>query len=243
MAGLPRAAFAELVGTFTFFTMGIGAAVASVSGANLDLLGVAVANGIALSAMVAVFGGISGGHFNPAVTFSVLLAGRIEPVRAGVYLIAQLVGAVFAGLLLKQLYVPAEYLDSNVGTPAIGVGVSIGRAILVEAVLAFFLVLVVWGTGVHRRGAGVAPFAIGLAVLVGTLVGGPLTGAAMNPARHLGPALASGFWADWWVWWVGPLFGGAVAGLLYSAVFLDPDDDTVMPALAAGASPIEDGTR
>ena len=222
MSSTLRALFAELVGTFVFFTIGAGAVILTTSpayGEPLGLLGVAAAHGIALAVMVSVFGGISGGHFNPAVTISVWVGGKIGTFRGIAYIAAQLLGALFAGLMLRLMFVRPDWEPSNLGTPTIGPGVTIGRAILIEAVLTFVLVIAVWGTGLDKRGATIGGFGIGLAVFVDILVGGPLTGAAMNPARHLGPALAAGFLRDWWVYWLGPLAGGAIGGLVYRTFF------------------------
>ena len=234
MSRTPEAAVAEFVGTFCFVLVGAGAVVLSTLPDQVGLLGVAAAHGLALAVMVTVFGGISGGHFNPAVTFGVLVTGRIRPVRAGIYVLAQLGGAVLAGLVLRVFFTPAQWGGPNLGTPAIGSGVTVGRAILIEAVLTFVLLIAVWGTGVDPRGANVGGFAIGFAVFADILVGGPLTGAAMNPARHFGPALASGFWSDWWVYWVGPLLGGALGSLVWTTFFASGRD--VPPAVAAGAT-------
>lgn len=235
MSKTPYAAIAEMLGTFTFFTIGMGAVIISTQpGSGLGLLGVATAHGLALAAMVSAFGGISGGHFNPAVTFGVFVTGKIDAVRAGSYVLAQLIGATAAGLMLKVFFVPEQWAGPNLGTPSIGAGVSVGRAIVVEAVLTFFLLLAVWGTGVDPRGSTIGGLAIGFIVFADILVGGPLTGAAMNPARHFGPALASGFWPDWWVYWVGPLAGAALASLLWQTLF--SSDLDLPPAVAAGAS-------
>ncbi|HVE92354.1 MAG TPA: MIP/aquaporin family protein [Actinomycetota bacterium] len=234
MSDTPRAAFAELIGTFVFVTIGAGAVIVSHSTQQVSLLGIAAAHGLALAVMVTVFGGISGGHFNPAVTIGVLATGKIKAERAAAYVGAQLAGATLAGLLLRMLFVPQDWSGVNLGTPGILVN-SVGRAILFEAVLTLFLVLAVWGTGVDPRGANVGGFGIGLMVFACILVGGPITGAAMNPARHFGPALASGFFPDWWVYWLGPVAGAAIGSLVWRT-FFSPDDLELTPSVAAGAS-------
>lgn len=237
MSDTPRAALAEFIGTFAFFTIGAGSVILAFApdfpGA-VGLLGIAAAHGIALSVMVTVFGGISGGHLNPAVTIGVWVGGKIETTRALAYLGAQLLAGICSGLVLRVFFVRGQWAPSNLGTPALDASVTPGRAIVIEAVLTFVLVLTVWGTGVDPRGAKVGGFAIGLAVFADIMVGGPLTGAAMNPARHFGPALVSGFWANWWVYWVGPLIGGIVASLVYRGVFWS--EEQVPPAVAAGAA-------
>lgn len=233
-----QAVLAELIGTFSFFTIGAGAVVLTAAyGQQVGLLSVAFANGIALAVMVTIFGRISGGHFNPAVTIGVWIGGKIDTLKGISYIVAQLVGAVLAGLLLTQIFSRRQWSPTNLGTPALATGVTPGKALLVEAVLTFFLLLAVWGTGVDRRGATVAGFAIGLTVFVDILVGGPLTGAAMNPARVFGPALVSGFWDNHWVYWVGPVAGGAVASLVYRTFFLDEEPPAPVTATTAEATP------
>jgi aquaporin Z len=237
VASIARASLAEAIGTFIFFTIGAGAVIVETSPTtqgSVGLIGVAAAHGLTLAIMVTVFGGISGGHFNPAVSLGVLAGGKIEAPRAFSYIGAQLVGALAAGGMLRLMFVRERWEPSNLGTPSIGIGVSVGQAILIEAVLTFVLLIAVWGTGVDPRGAKVGGFGIGLAVFVDILVGGPLTGAAMNPARHFGTAAMSGYWSDWWVYWVGPILGGLLASLVYRGAFLDEGDLT--PAVAAGAT-------
>lgn len=226
VAGIGRAALAELLGTYALVTLAAGAVVLTTAPGTegtLGLLGVASAHGVAYAVLVTIFGGISGGHLNPAVTLGVWAGGKVGTGRGLTYIAAQLVGGVLAGLTVRAFFLTEQWAPSNLGTPALGPGVSIGRAILIEAVLTFFLVIAVWGTGLDPRGAKVGGFGIGLTVFVDILVGGPLTGAAMNPARHFGPALASGFWTDWWVYWLGPMAGGAVAGLVYRGVFWEEE--------------------
>ena len=158
-------------------------------------------------------GGISGGHFNPAVTFGFLISGRMTPANAALYWVAQLAGATGAGFLLAGLFGAAPVAA---GTPDLAPSISHGAAVALEAVTTFFLVLVVFGTAVDARAPkSVFPLAIGLTVALDIMAIGPLTGAAMNPARTFGPALASGHWSNHWVYWVGPLAGGAVAAMVY----------------------------
>ena len=210
---------AEAVGTFLFFFVGAGSVVlgdylAANGGTGPGLLGVALAHGLALAVLVSALGAVSGGHFNPAVTFGVWIMGRITPMRAVLYVVAQLVGGLAAGLALKIVFADA-WQASNVGTPALGAGITPAIGIGIEAVLTAFLVLAVIGTAVDARAPKIGGLAIGLAVAADILVGGPLTGAAMNPARWFGPAVAAGAYADWYVWWIGPAIGAAVAALVY----------------------------
>ena len=210
---------AEALGTFLFFFVGAGSVVlgdylAANGGTGPGLLGVALAHGLALAVLVSALGAVSGGHFNPAVTLAVWIMGKIAPVRAGLYVVAQLVGAVAAGLALKAIFADS-WQASNIGTPALGAGVTAPIGIGVEAVLTALLVLAVIGTAVDPRAPKIGGLAIGLAVAADILVGGPLTGAAMNPARWFGPAVAAGAYADWYVWWIGPAIGAAAAALIY----------------------------
>ena len=106
------------------------------------------------------------------------------------------------------------------GVPALAVGVSASQGLIIEFVLTFFLVTAVWGTAVDPKAPKIGGFGIGLTVLMDILVGGPLTGAAMNPARAFGAACASGVWGSHWIYWVGPLLGGAAAARVYKSVVL-----------------------
>jgi MIP family channel proteins len=181
---------------------------------------VALAHGLTLAVLVSALGAVSGGHFNPAVTLGVWIMGRITTMRGALYLVAQLIGGLAAGLALKVVFADS-WQASNIGTPALGVGITPAVAIGVEAVLTALLVLAVIGTAVDPRGPKIGGLAIGLAVAADILVGGPLTGAAMNPARWFGPAVAAGAYADWYVWWIGPAIGAAVAALVYRSALAE----------------------
>ncbi len=208
---------AEFVGTFALIFIGIGAIANNTPTAGMGLLGVALAHGLTIAVMVSATGAISGGQLNPAVTFGLLVGGQMDLKKSIAYWISQLAGATAAALLCGSLLGMAAV--SN-GTPDISVNngtpvVSIVQAITIEAVLTFFLVFVVYGSAVDARAPKIGGLAIGLTVGLDILFGGPLTGAAMNPARTFGPALASGHWNNHIVYWVGPLIGGAIAGLIY----------------------------
>lgn len=216
------ALIAEALGTFLFFFVGAGSIVLQehlFPGADLApggswLLNVALAHGLTLAVLVSALGAVSGGHFNPAVTLAVWIMGKVTPTRAALYLVAQLLGGLAAGLSLKLVFADA-WQASNIGAPALGAGISPVMGIAIEAVLTALLVLAVIGTAVDPRAPKIGGLAIGLAVAADILVGGPLTGAAMNPARWFGPAVAAGAYADWYVWWIGPAIGAAVAALVY----------------------------
>lgn len=211
---------AEAVGTFLFFFVGAGSVVLGDylvvnGGTSPGLLGVALAHGLALAVLVSALGPVSGGHFNPAVTLAVWIMGRITPSRAAMYVVAQLIGAALAGFALKTLFPTEAWQPSAIGTPALGAGIGPATGIAIEAVLTALLVFVVIGTAVDGRAPKIGGLAIGLAVTADILMGGPLTGAAMNPARWFGPAVAAGAFTDWYVWWIGPLLGSALAALVY----------------------------
>ena len=181
----------------------------------VGLLGVALAHGLAIAVMVSATGGISGGHLNPAVTFGLLIGGKIDIKNSIAYWISQLAGATAAGFLLLSIYGANGTDVVKAGTPNLGDGISTGTGILVEMVLTFFLVFVVYGSAVDARAPKIGGLAIGLTVALDILFGGPITGAAMNPARTFGPAVAANFWANHIVYWIGPMAGGALAGLIY----------------------------
>ena len=219
-----KPAIAEFIGTFALCFIGAGAVCTNQwTGGAVGLLGVAVAHGAILAAMISALGHISGGHFNPAVTFGVFTAGRISGVQATRYLIAQLLGAALAGYSLLSIVPDAVWQPVHLGTPGLGSGVSFVQGALLELLLTFFLVLTVFGTGVDPKGSwnAIAGFGIGTVVMCDILLGGPLTGAAMNPARAFGPALASGHWDNHMVYWVGPMLGGILAGSVYAGMFLE----------------------
>ncbi len=219
----PKSWWAEFLGTFTLCFIGQGAIVINqVTGGQPGLLGIAVAHGLALAVMISALGSTSGGHFNPAVTFGFVVTGRQSMTSAITYWISQLLGAVVASFLLRAV-VPGEAGDAvHYGAAALGAGISPMQAMLIEFVLAFFLVTAVWGTAVDERAPRIGGFGIGLAVLMGVLMGGPLTGAAMNPARAFGAALVSGPWSNHWVWGGGPPLGGAAAARIYKSLVLKP---------------------
>lgn len=203
------------MGAFTLVFIGVGSI--AVGG---DLTAVAFAHGLAIGVMASAVGHISGAHFNPAVTFGFLVTRRIVPALAGIYMAVQLAGAVAAALLVQWLF-PGNPLKS--GVPVVQVITSTEAAVL-EAILTFFLVWVIFATAADSRGSfkSIAGLGIGLTITMDIFAGGRLTGAAMNPARAFGPQLIGGHWANGWVWYVGPLVGGALAALLYEWLYLRP---------------------
>ena len=210
---------AEMAGTFLFFFVGIGAAVALGSAVDpaAGLITVALAHGVVLAVLVSALGAVSGGHFNPAVTFGVWLSGHIPWRRGIAYVLAQLIGAIVAAWSIGQLL--PQSAGTTLGTPALGAGVTPVAGIVIEAILTVILLIAVFGTAIDTRAPKVGGLAIGFAVAADILMGGPLTGAAMNPARWFGPAAVTGIGTDWFVWIIGPLVGAAIAALAYRYLF------------------------
>jgi MIP family channel proteins len=214
--------WAEFLGTFALCFAGQGAiCVAQMTGAGPDaLLGIAVAHGLALAVMISAFGATSGGHLNPAVTFGFLVTGKQKLPSALAYWASQLLGAVVASLILRSVLPEAVWRGAHLGAPTIAPEISVGAAVLIEFIMTFFLVTAVWGTAVDSRAPKIGGFGIGLAVTMDILVGGPLTGAAMNPARAFGAAQFGEAMQNHWVWWVGPMLGGAAAALIYDRLVM-----------------------
>ena len=219
-----RRGVAEFIGAFTLIFIGAGAAVAANASHDTTLIGVAVANGVAIAVMVSSLGHISGGHFNPAITFGFLITRRIKPALALLYWVAQFGGAALAALLVRNLLPRASSEAVKLGVPALGHGVDASSGFLLEAIFTFFLVWVVFATAVDPRGTfkSIAGLAIGLTITIDVLFGGPFTGAAMNPARAFGPQLVGDHWSHAWVWYAGPVLGGVVAAAMYELLYLRP---------------------
>jgi MIP family channel proteins len=235
-----RALTAEAIGTFALCFVGILAinvdAIGGTEGTG-SLITVALAHGLTIAVMIAALGALSGAHFNPAVTAGFVATGRMAPVRGAQYVGAQIAGALLASLLIAWLF-GLEVVAA--GTPAKAPIVTAPGAMVVEVVTTFFLVLVIFGTAVdHRAPRSVFPMAIGLTVALDIMATGPITGAAMNPARSFGPALVSGAWADHWVYWVGPVLGGILAALLQHH-FLMEHAPSAATAEHGGPAPLEE---
>ena len=226
-----RRGIAELVGTFAlvFVAMGSIAFIQS----NL-LVGVALANGLTIAVMASAVGHISGGHFNPAVTIGFLVTRRIGAALAALYWLAQIAGAVLGALALRALF-PSE-ANLETGVPVVNPAINDLQGVAIEALLTFFLVWVVFASAVDPGGAfkTISGLAIGLTVTIGVLATGPLTGAAMNPARALGPEIVFNSWDDFWVYIVGPPVGAAVAALAYEWLYLGADRLPVVGTPASG---------
>ncbi len=211
-----KALIAEFIGTFTLIFIGVGAIASDhITGGKLGLTGIALAHGLAIAVMASATAAVSGGHLNPAVTISLWSAKKINTTNALGYVIAQCLGAIVAASLIKQC-MPADALAAvGMGTPALGVNITAQMGLITEIILTFFLVFVIYGTAVDSRAPKCGALFIGLTVALDVLMGGAISGAAMNPARHLGPALLGGGLQNMWIYWAGPIVGGVLAAQVY----------------------------
>ena len=214
-----RAMVAEFVGVFALVFVGVGAITVTYRLGTLSLVAVALAHGLILATMVTAAAGVSGGHINPAVTFGALVGGRIQLGQAVGHWIAQILGGI-AGAAVVGAVLPAPALAlAGYGVPLPAAGMSPWVALVVEFVLTFFLVFVVFGTAMDERAPKVGGLFIGLTLAACILIGGPLTGAALNPARWLGPAIVNAsHLQDFWIYLGGELLAGAAAGLVWRFV-------------------------
>ena len=223
----PRNWFAEGIATYCLVFFGPLSVMLSVvafgDGLSTEaILMISFAHGSAIGLMVYAFGHVSGAHINPAVTIPMIITRKIGIADGVGYIVLQLVGAVAAAFTLKAV-LPELGAAVNFGTQAPGelINFSATSAVGLEAIFTFFLVTVIFMTAVHKKAAaGIQGISIGGMVFLLHIVGVPLTGASMNPARTFGPALASGFWEFHWVYWVGPIIGGIIAGLIMNYVFV-----------------------
>jgi MIP family channel proteins len=223
-----RRGIAEFIGTFALIFIGAGAVMSAGPLPEPGVVGIALANGVVIAVMVSAVGHISGGHFNPAITLGFLVTGRIAPLLAVVYWAVQFAGAVAAAAILRWVF-PSDQ-EGALGAPGLGPGIQPEAGLVIEAILTFFLVWVVFATAADPRGTfkSIAGLGIGLTITVDVLMGGPLTGAAMNPARAFGPELISNDWSDFWIWYVGPLAGGVIAAVAYEFLYLRPVSPAVV---------------
>ena len=216
---------AEFIGTFALIFIGAGAGAVVGDGVGLPgLIAIAFAHGLTVMAFAFAYGSVSGGHFNPSVTVGVLAAGAMGVGEAIGYIVSQLIGGVAGALLLRTvlggaatgLGMPA--LAHNLGLGATSVTITPETGFVIEAVLAFFLVTVVLSTAVAGRAGRLAPLAIGMTLTFNIVMGGPLTGAPFNPARALGPMVATGDFNDAWLYLTAPIVGAIVAALLHTGL-------------------------
>ncbi|HJM88721.1 MAG TPA: aquaporin [Dehalococcoidia bacterium] len=220
---------AEAVGTFALIFIGAGSIIMS----GGDIVAVAFAHGLVIATMVSAMGHVSGGLFNPALTLGLWATRRMGHADTASYIVVQLAGAAIAGFALLALFPEVRVDAVALGTPALGAGTTVLQAIVIEAILTAFLMVAVFGTAVDSRGPNIGGLGIGLVITMDIFAGGPLTGAAMNPARTFGPALAQGFWTDHAVYWIGPIIGAVLAALFYHYVLMDDAERTSATASAA----------
>jgi MIP family channel proteins len=221
---LLRPLTAEFFGTFALVFAGTSVIVASsFPGGNGGLLANALGHGLTLAVVITALAGISGAHFNPAVTLGFLAIKRIDLKSALQYIGAQLAGGI-AGALASKLIIPNNVgrLLSN-GLPQVNTNLQFGGAVALEALLTFFLMSAIMGTLVNPKAPKLGGLWVGLVLIAMILVGGPITGAALNPARALGPAVASGVWTAQLVYWIGPIIGAVAAAFLWEKVLLKDD--------------------
>ncbi len=211
---------AELIGTFALVFVGGGAIIVSKQpDSAIGLVEIALAHGLILAVMVTATMRISG-HLNPAVTLGFLVTRRIGPMMAGIFIAAQLLGAMLAAYALKATFPHDLFVVARGGGQFVAIGVSTYQAYALEAIATFFLVFVVFGTAVDPHAPKVGGLAIGFTIAADILAIGPLTGASMNPARSFGPAVASGIYEGHVIYWIGPIAGALAAALLYDSLFL-----------------------
>ncbi len=215
--GLYQKLIVEFIGPFALCFAGIGAIM--LTGGNI--VAIAFAHGLAIGLMIMAAGHISGGHFNPAVTVAMIATRRIDGATGGAYIVAQLLGAL-AGTLAIRATVTDDVANAvGLGVPAVGAGFSSGNALVMEAILTFFLVFSIFGSAVDPRSSkSIAGLVIGLTITMDILAGGGVSGAAMNPSRWFGPAVVQTEFSDLWIWIVGPIAGALVAAFIYNDVLL-----------------------
>jgi len=219
-----RALVVEFIGTFALILIGAGSVAVGVGG----LAGAAFAHGRSVWGLAYAYGHISGTHINPAVTVGVWMAKAIDARTAGAYIVAQLLGGAAAGLALGAL-LSGWPEASTLGATVLAEGISPLQGLAVEVILTFFLVNAVLNTAVRGAalgggGGNLAGVAIGLTLAACIFFGGPLTGASLNPARTIGPALATGNFANLWLYIAGPVGGAVLAALLYNGLLVDRKD-------------------
>jgi len=221
MSNTFKALVAEFVGTFGLVFVSAGALVANMlTNQAIGVVGVALATAFVYATMVTMTMNISGGHINPAVTAALWLAKRIDGRTAGSYITTQLLAAASAALLVTFLFPTAAAEATSLGSVKISTDITMAQAIVLEALMTFLLVSTVFGTMVSPTAPRVGGFGVGLVLLFAMLVVGPLSGAALNPARAFGPALVSGDFEGHIAYWVGPFSGALTAGLLWWKVLL-----------------------
>ncbi|XP_035735215.1 aquaporin AQPAn.G-like isoform X1 [Vespa mandarinia] len=209
-SGLYRALLAEFLGTMLLNFFGCGSVVTK------NVVAISLAFGLTVAAAIQSIGHVSGGHVNPAVTFGLMIIGKVPIIRGFLYVLAQSAGAIAGSAVLRAL--STESMEVSLGVVSLADGVTPVQGLGIEFFLALILVMVVCGAcdGAKPDSKGIAPLLIGLSVTVGHLVGVPRTGAGMNPARSLGSSVVMNAFNDHWLYWVGPILGGLAGGLIYT---------------------------
>jgi MIP family channel proteins len=226
-------AVAEFIGPFALVFLGVGSIMIT-GGENLVAIG--LAHGLAIGVMIAAAGHISGGSYNPAVTIGLLIGGKLTPTKAVVYIIAEMLGALAAALALLAIFPEAFRNAVEFGVPQVGAGFEPSAALFAEIIGTFFLMFVIFGAAVDQRSdKSIAALAIGLTISIDIFAFSGVSGAAVNPARHFGPALVQNLWTDAYIWYVGPIVGAALAAVLYNWVLLDEDVPGAAPHDGEGA--------
>ena len=246
-ANMLRAGVAEMIGTFILVFTGTAVAVSgalsrAIAGQPADSLAVALAFGLVLVALVSALGHVSGAHFNPAVTLALSATGKFPWRYVPAYLAAQLVGAVLAALGVWGCFGDAARDKASLGATIPATTTGTGQVLLVEVLITFLLVLVIISVATDERvaAAAVGP-AVGFALAAAVLIGGPVSGGAVNPARALGPMIVAGTFTDWWAYILGPVIGAVLAALVYDrflAHAATPDPETTP---AGGTTSTDDG--
>jgi aquaporin Z len=218
------ALIAEFLGTFFLCFAAIATILSNTTavGSGAGLVGIALANGLAIAVAVNAFGGVSGAHFNPAVTLGLLATGRIRVAGALAYIPSQLAGATTAALICRAVFPADAVAEAHLGIPLPAAWASTGVVLGVEVVLTCLLMIAIYGTAIDGRGPAlkIGAFGIGLTVTFIILAAGPVTGASMNPARSFGPALVHGDFAFHWMYWVAPITGAVLAAVIYDKLIL-----------------------
>ncbi len=224
----------EFIGTFALTFVGSAAIMQATQGGG-NLVAVALAHGLVLAIFVSAFMHI-GAHFNPAVTIGMLVVRRIEPIMAGLYIVAQVAGATAAAFALKYAFPAALFAATRGGGQSVSLDITSGQAFVLEMIGTMFLVWAIFGTAVDHRAPRIGGLGIGFALACDILAFGNLTGASVNPARSFGPAFASGIYEAQGIYWLAPITGAVVAALLYEK-FLLTDEPEPVDHGAIGAQP------
>ncbi|MFL2764032.1 MAG: aquaporin [Dehalococcoidia bacterium] len=212
--------FVELIGTFIHLFI----VVLSVTSTD-NVLAIALAHGLSIALVVSAFSSTSGAHFNPAVTISFWVNKRIKTNLAILYILSQLIGATL-GVLIANLILPNSLIDLSptLATPILASDINIFNGIVIELILTFILITVIYGTAIDTKGPSLGGMAIGLVITMNIIAAGPLTGGVMNPARAFGPAAISLIWTNHFIYWIGPILGSILGGIFFQNFILNKRD-------------------